>query len=61
LLVGKLQRCPHCGKWAIVRRASPPELEAAEARWSQESTGTIETQSEEERLRGMIDESRFED
>ena len=31
LVTGKLQRCPHCGKWSIVRRASADELARAEA------------------------------
>ncbi|MFH1634527.1 MAG: hypothetical protein ABIG63_11050, partial [Chloroflexota bacterium] len=28
LFIGKLERCPHCGKWAVVPRATPAELEA---------------------------------
>jgi hypothetical protein len=61
LLVGKLQRCPHCGKWAIVARASQAELQAAEERWAREGTSTVETPSEEERMRQMLDDSRFDD
>ena len=34
---GKLQRCPHCGKWSVVRHASPKALAAAEARWRGET------------------------
>ncbi len=30
----KLERCPHCGKWSLVRRAKKDELAAAEARWA---------------------------
>jgi len=30
LLVGKLDRCEHCGKWVMVRRATPEELQEAE-------------------------------
>lgn len=60
LLAGKLERCPHCGKWAIVTRASAPDLEAAEARLASEGEGTIEVPSDEEKLRKMIDESRFD-
>ena len=33
LMVARLQRCPHCGSWALVRRAQPQDLAAAEARW----------------------------
>jgi len=61
VLVGKLERCPHCGKWAVVPRATQVELETAESRLAQESSGTIETLSEEEKLRRMIDDSRFEE
>jgi hypothetical protein len=38
LLVGKLERCPHCGKIAVVGRASPSALEAAEARLSEQGS-----------------------
>jgi hypothetical protein len=61
LVVGKLERCPHCGKWAIVPRASTAALEEAEARLASEGESTIETQTEEEKLRQMIDDSRFDD
>jgi hypothetical protein len=61
LMVGKLERCPHCGKWAIVPRASKAELEAAEARLTQEGPGTLQAPSEEERLRSLIDDTRFDD
>ncbi|MBW8011683.1 MAG: hypothetical protein FVQ83_10660 [Chloroflexi bacterium] len=63
LIIGKLQRCPHCGKLAIVRAASASDLEAAEARLLQDSQeGSLQPEeSEEERLQRMIDASRFED
>jgi 8-oxo-dGTP pyrophosphatase MutT (NUDIX family) len=61
LLVGKLERCPHCGKWALVRRASREALEEAEARLQSEGESEVrESISEAERLRRMVDESRFE-
>jgi hypothetical protein len=60
LLVGKLQRCPHCGKWAIVPAASQEALAAAEARWGKEGTSTVEAPSDEERRRQMLDDSRYE-
>jgi hypothetical protein len=60
LLVGKLQRCPHCGKWAIVPRASQQNLDAAEKRWSREGTSSIEAPSEEEKKRQLLDDSRYE-
>ena len=59
----KYDRCPYCGKWSLVRRASREELEAAEAaeiKAAQE--GVFEPEkSEEEELRKDIEDSRFED
>ena len=61
LLVGKLQRCPHCGKWAIVARASQQNLDEAEKRWYKEGTSSVETPSDEEKTRQLLDDSRYED
>ena len=61
LLVGKLQRCPHCGKWAIVARASQKNLDEAEKRWYREGTSSVETPSDEEKTRQLLDDSRYED
>ncbi|HUF38822.1 MAG TPA: Ig-like domain-containing protein [Anaerolineales bacterium] len=61
LLLGKLARCPHCGKWGIVPRASAAELEAAEARLAVE--GKMEgapAETEEEKRRRLLEESRFD-
>jgi hypothetical protein len=61
LLVGKLERCPHCGKWGLVRRASSIDLEAAEARFATtDSEGGVRLEDEQEHLRRMLDESRYE-
>lgn len=61
LLAGKLERCPHCGKWAIVRRADGAALAAAEARLASEGEPQLESsESEEDRLRRLLDESRYE-
>ena len=62
LVVGKLERCPHCGKVAIVRRSTPMELKEAEERLladMQKRDGPAE-EDDEERLRRMLDDSRFE-
>lgn len=61
LLTGKLERCPHCGKWAVVRRASPTELGAAEARLNpgDASHTAAPAENAEERLRRQIEESRY--
>lgn len=61
LVVGKLSRCPHCGKWAVVAAATPAALAAAEARLAAESQGEVRSDSEAEILKQRMDESRFED
>ncbi len=62
LLVGKLERCPHCGRWAVVARASVEQLRRAEAKRAQEaSRGQMEMETEEKRLRRLMEESRFEE
>ena len=62
MLIGRLERCPHCGKWSIARRATPQELEAAENRLAEEEgRGALVVDDEKERVRRMIDESRFEE
>jgi hypothetical protein len=62
IVVGKLERCPHCGKWAIARRAFPTELAAAEERYleAQQETGTVEV-DEKDSLRRSLEDSRFDD
>lgn len=62
LMFGKLERCPHCGKVAIVAAASASALRAAEARWRADSCqGALRPESERDRLREQIDESRYEE
>jgi hypothetical protein len=61
MVVGKLVRCPHCGKISIRPRASTAELAAAEERYAADSEGTIEAPDEGEKLRRMIEESRFDE
>ena len=65
MLVGKLVRCPHCGKRAILPAASPAELAAAEERERQKyggAAGAVQPRqlSKEEQLRRRIEESRYE-
>lgn len=63
MLFGKLERCPFCGKWAIVA-AAPPELlhaaEAAERQALEEHVGESPT-DEADKLRRRLDDSRFEE
>lgn len=63
LLVGKLERCPHCSKWALVSRASPSDLEAAEARLNADhEKGRRPVEREDDRdLKRLLEDSRYED
>ncbi len=60
LVMGKLCRCPHCGKWSIVQRATAAELATAEAADRAASEPAAPALSEEERLRRQIDASKYE-
>ena len=63
MIFGKLERCPHCGKFGIVPRATSTQLADAEAAELEMSTdgGQTPNTTEEERLRRDIDDSRYED
>ncbi|MEN8242104.1 MAG: Ig-like domain-containing protein [Chloroflexota bacterium] len=63
MIVGKLTRCPHCGKVAISRRAYPAELASAEERYlsAQQEPGTITEETREDSLRRSLEDSRFDD
>ena len=58
----KYDRCPYCGKWSLVRRASKEELEAAEAaEVAAASQGKFNgSRSDEDILRQEIEDSRYE-
>jgi hypothetical protein len=64
LLLGKLDRCPHCGKWHFSTRASPQMLQSAE-RFADELAAEQEPDvrggDDEEMLRKRLDESRYDD
>lgn len=64
IVIGKLDRCPHCGKWSVTQSAHASVLRAAEeaelALAEEEKAGGLET-SEEEHLKRSLDESRYED
>ena len=57
----KFDRCIFCGKWAIIRRSNKFELASAEISELQmaKPVTPVATQSEEERLREMVDNSRY--
>jgi hypothetical protein len=63
LVVGKLERCPHCGRWSIAARASAADLRAAEARYVEDSQQGALSDSEgaqEDVHRRRIEETRYE-
>jgi hypothetical protein len=61
LLLGKLERCPHCGRVAIVPRASSTDLDQAEARFREDQKkGQREFEREEDQYRQQLEDSRFE-
>lgn len=63
LVIGKLSRCPHCGKWQIARRAFGTELNLAEDRLKQELNASPEISSTEpeKEFEKMVQDSRFEE
>ena len=63
MLAGKLNRCPYCGKWSIVRRLSMADLKAAEqAELDQAaSDAMLSPLSEEDKQRKELDNSKYQD
>jgi DNA-directed RNA polymerase subunit RPC12/RpoP len=61
LLVGKLDRCPYCGRWSLVRSRPMSELRAAEAaELEMAKAGTMEpVEDAEEKARKELEDSRF--
>jgi hypothetical protein len=61
LLGGKLDRCENCGKWSMMRRYPLDQLRAAEQAElaSEKATVGQAEKSEEEKLREMLDKSKY--
>jgi len=59
LIVSKFDRCPNCGKWSVVGRASREALAAAEAAETESATPRVPALSPEEKLRRQIEDSRY--
>ncbi len=60
LVGGKLERCPYCGKWSVVRRARMEELRQAEQAEIQDAAPQVKEMSEEEKLKQDLNNSKFE-
>ena len=62
LVVGKYDRCPHCGRWSLVRALPPDVLDTAVA--AMQETEATEKQShgdnDETRWRKRLDDSKFD-
>lgn len=61
---GKYDRCPHCGKWSIVR-ALPPDVldtavEAMQQAEASQNQAKPEVRDDEDRLRKRLDDSKFD-
>lgn len=57
----RLERCPHCGRWQFVGRAGMEELARAELRLADGGDQAPMPTEDEDSLRRMIDDSRFEE
>ena len=60
LLVGRLMPCPHCGKWSLMKRASISDLQAAELAELDKGKNQFFKNSEEEKRRKELDDSRYQ-
>jgi|SRR5579859_2580035 len=60
--IGKLDRCPHCGRWSVVRAVPLDQLRAAEAAELQtaQAANLVPELSAEEKLRRQLDDSRYD-
>lgn len=64
LVVGKYDRCPHCGKWSLVRALPPAELDAAVEAMQQaeaaQNQASSDDKDDEDQWRKRLDDSRFD-
>lgn len=62
LVLARLDRCPHCGRWSFVQRVHPDVLDAAADAMNQVAVTNPDTEPDEaETWRRRLDDSRFED
>jgi DNA-directed RNA polymerase subunit RPC12/RpoP len=59
MIAGKLDRCPYCGKWSLMYRASPAELRTAEEIASQDQVPGIPEMNPGDQLNKDIDNSKY--
>jgi len=56
----KLDRCPYCGKWSVVRALSLAKLRQAERAELEQAEGQVPEISEEEKLKKELDDSKYQ-
>lgn len=62
VVVGKLERCPHCGKWQLTQRASAAQIDLAERQFLTDVTiDSAGEMIEEKTEKEALDDSRFLD
>jgi len=63
MVMGRLDRCPFCGKWSVMQSASREALAAAAADELQQAARgeDVPALSEDERRRRELEDSRFQD
>lgn len=63
LVIGKLDRCEHCGKWSIAHRATAQELAQAEADELKlaQSDSAIKTEKQADQTNQLLDDSKYQD
>jgi DNA-directed RNA polymerase subunit RPC12/RpoP len=61
LIAGRLERCPHCGKWVLTHRASAKELDAAAA--AERASVVVEEKPmvPDHEAQNLLDDSRYYD
>jgi hypothetical protein len=61
IAIGKFDRCENCGKWSVMQAAPYEILRAAEiAEKSESDKPTFNEKTDEEKLRELIDKSKFD-
>ncbi len=61
LVVGKLDRCPHCGKWSLVARATPDQLRFAEENLQKNKQPELPISNDGDQLQRDVENSKYLD
>ena len=61
LLVGRLDRCEHCGSWVMTKRAMPAELRSVEENQSREDQNTLHCRAPDPDRRDALEDTKFMD